>query len=316
MVVSLERHMEEERKILFEAVVGQHGIPVGLPIPAIPANYIYKLNSRCVAEADYVLLLVGTEYGALSDQGVSSLHSLYARAKALRKPIISLVYNGPAPKKQDEFDKKRLDGLVKQLTVGFCYYWKDSDSLRDATERALEHAFETQPAAGWVRAKEKTVIEFSDQNVVRQLKEQISQLTHKLRSSHSENVESKLEADKRPWQMFFQCNAFREGRLKQVEGQLDLTLKNTFDFLAPTLLAPVIETRIQVTLANKLHRQILNNVQSNWDGCHAVSDIKVHQNSIDELKLRFRALNLIDFDGQGRWQLTREGESMALKIHA
>ena len=158
MVASLERHLEEERKILNEAIVGQNGLPVGLAYPAIPANYIYKLNLQCIQDADYVVILLGTEYGALSDKGVGYIHATYAAAQAARKPVVSLIYNGEKWHDTDSFDKKRLEGLVDQLKTGVVYYWHDWDSLRDGAERALEYIYETYPSVGWIKADLKPLV--------------------------------------------------------------------------------------------------------------------------------------------------------------
>lgn len=68
MLASLERLMTEERKAVHEAIIGQQAIPVGLAYPAIPANYIHKLNLQCIGDADYVLLVVGQEYGPVTDR--------------------------------------------------------------------------------------------------------------------------------------------------------------------------------------------------------------------------------------------------------
>ena len=314
MVVSLERQLQKERQILFEAIVGQKAIPVGLPYPPVPVNYISKLNTQCLADADYVLLLIGTEYGALTDKGISLIHASYAAAKASRKPIISFIYNGgsaSAPHR-DEFDRKRLSGFIKQLETGRAIYWQDHDSLRDNAEMALEYLFESAPSTGWVKGRCDEIDAFDHQLVV-QLRDQVYQLTKRLRLMQPKPASVDLITDDRLWLFRYQCNAFREGRLKQTDGEIPLALKDVFDYLSPTLLAPASENRIQLVLANKMHDQVLQTVQSQWPGCHAVSDVKVNQSSIDEIKVLLRSMKLIRFDGSGRWQLSEEGEALALK---
>lgn len=314
MVVSLERHLEEERKVLFEAIAGQRGIPVGLPFPAIPANYIFKLNSQYISDADYIFLLMGNEYGALTDKGVSYVHSTYASAQALRKPIVSLIYNGIETKRQDALDKKRLDGFLKQLSKDSVYYWHNDESLRDCAERALEHIFEHEPAPGWRKSSVVSHVA-EDHSLVRQLKAQVVQLTNRLKSSIAESAELKLDDDLAPWKFGYQCHAFREGRLRHFSGQMAMAIQDAFECLSPTLLAPVSEARLQIVLSNRIHYEVLKSAQSEWLGCHAVSDIKVDQESLDELKVRLRALHLIEFDDQGRWLLTHEGEQQAIKAY-
>ena len=307
--------MEESRQVLFEAVLGQGGIPVGLPYPSIPTNYIHKLNSQCLADADYILLLLGNEYGALTEKGVSQVHAAYAAAQGLRKPVVSLIYNGPVNARQDDLDGKRLAGFISQLEGSQAYHWHDDDSLRDSAERALEMIFETHPSVGWIKNDLSKQSRQQDNKLVAQLKEQVAQLKRRLKSA-PESVKSavSLDSDRRSWAVHFHCNAFREGRLKQVDGYLPLLLKDAFGYLAPSLLSPISEIRLQTSLASKIHPKVLGQVQSDWQGCHAVSDVRIGQDSTDELKLRLRALSLIDFDAQGRWVLTPTGEALALRM--
>ncbi|MDX1343498.1 MAG: DUF4062 domain-containing protein [Reinekea sp.] len=318
MVASLERHLQAERKILDEAIMGQRGIPVGLAYPPIPANYIFKLNQQSISDADYVFLLIGSEYGALTDKGVGYIHATYAAAQAARKPVVSLIYSGDKVHNVDSFDRKRLEGLIQQLKDGNVYYWSDEDSLRDSAERALESITEAFPSVGWIKADLQPLVpetNHDDQNLIQKLKNQVSQLSHKLQRAHvpSQPVDVSFAKDSRPWLLSYQCNAFREGRLKQIEGQVHLPLEDVFEWLSPTLLAPVTEAKVRAILSSRIHDLVLSNAQREWKGSHAVSDIRIHQNSIDDLKLRLRALLLIAFDHHGRWHLTEAGEQLALQ---
>jgi hypothetical protein len=318
MIASLERGLTEQRKVLQEAILGQNALPVGLAYPAIPANYIYKLNTQCIADADYVLMLIGTEYGALTDKGVGYIHATYAAAQAARKPIVSLIYSGEKRALDDKFDAKRLEGLIDLLKSGTVYYWHDQDSLRDSAEIALEQVFEAYPSVGWIKADLQPLVpntSSDDQSLIQKLRTQVTQLKQKL---HIVNVEANVDevslgSDSKPWHADYQCNAFREGRLKQVDDSVELSLELIFEWLSPSLLSPTTEARLRAVISGKINPTVLAKAQATWRGCHAVSDIKVSQNSIDDLKLRLRALNVIAFDGHGRWQLTPAGERIALQ---
>ena len=319
MVASLERHLSEERKILTEAIAGQNSIPVGLAYPPIPANYIYKLNQQALNDADYVVLLIGSEYGALTDKGVGYVHATFAAAQAARKPILSLIYEGEATQPTDNFDEKRLKGFVDQLKTGCVFYWHDDDSLRDSAERGLEFIFEHHPSTGWIKADLQPLVSSvsaDDQSLIQKLKTQVQHLTQKVQSlpGHSKAEKVDFSKDQRLLTLKYQCNAFREGRLKQLDGQLGLPLKTLFDWLAPTLLSPVTEARLRAVIAIRIQEAVLAEAKSRWPGSHAVSDIKVQQSSFDELKIRLRALNAVAFDDHGRWFLTPSGEHTALAL--
>ena len=317
LVAALERHQDSERKVVQEAIVGQGAVPVGLAYPAIPANYIHKLNLHAMADADYVLLLIGTEYGPLTERGVGFIHTLYNTAQASRKPVLSLIYRGERSSR-DPFEQKRLDGLISSLTSGLIYYWHDADSLRDAVELGLEQLFETYPSLGWLKADLQPLLKAinpQEDHLVRQLRNQIRQLEHRLKVLASQDDGSALSfaADHRPWRVAYQCNAFREGRLKPFDGVLAMDLAEVFQWTSATLLSPTSETRLRALVASRLHERVLHQAKRAWSGSHAVSDIRIDQASFDELKTRLRALGLISFDHHGRWQLTDNGELIALQ---
>lgn len=315
MLASLERNLSEERKIVSEAIFGQGGIPTGLAYPSVPENYIHKLNLQCLDDSNYVLLLIGSEYGALSERGISYLHAVYASAQAKRKPVISLVYQGDNKPSFDMFDQKRLSGFVDLLKSQAIYYWSDDISLRDAAERALEDTFEAYPSEGWVRAGHES--SGSENSVVDKLKDQISQLSRRLANQRPKtDVKSADEVfkDCDSLMLKYQCNAFREGRLRQLDDAIRIEYAQLFENVSVSLLTPSPESKVRTAISNPLMKDVLAKAQSAWPGCHAVSDIKIESDTFDRIKLKFKQLHLIQFDTNGRWQLTQDGEQLLMSM--
>ena len=315
LLASLERNLFEERKIVSEAILGQGGIPNGLAYPSVPENYIHKLNLQCLDDANYVFLLVGSEYGAMSERGVSYLHAVYAAAQAKRKPIVSLVYRGDEKPSFDLFDQKRLTGFIDLLKSKQVYYWNDEVSLRDAAERALEEVFETHPSGGWVKAGSE--VAQSDTSVIDKLKEQINLLSRKLASQKSSPAQidaAEVFKDCEALMLKYQCNAFREGRLRQLDDSIQIEFKQLFEYIGVSLLSPSAESKVKVAITSPLMAAVLTKAKFAWPGCHAVSDIRIDPASFDRIKLKLKKLNLIQFDKEGRWQLTPKGEQLVLAM--
>jgi len=317
MVASLERHLENERKIIYEAIIGQSAIPVGLSFPSMSANYLLKLNNQCLNDADYLFLLIGKEYGPITEKGTSNLHQIYATAQAMRKPIVSFVYNGSHTTEADLFDQKRREGFVNSLKTASTFYWSSADELRDAVERGLERVQEHSPSVGWVKSDQSLSFSASnniDNDIVAKLKLQIDELKQRIEKVSSGTHDSILDfdADPRPWNMSYSCNAFREGRLKQFSGHLNYDMRAIFDWLSAALLSHVAESRVQNLLAGKIQNEVLSEAKRLWKGCHAVSDVKIDQDSTDDLKKRLRLMGIVDFDEQGRWRLTSAAEKLTL----
>lgn len=319
MIGSLQRHLEAELRVLHEAVVGQRAIPVGLSYPTLPANYIHKLNLQTLADADYLMLLIGTEYGAVSDKGVGFLHTLYAAAQVVKKPVISLVFNGQSNRSVDELDRKRLDGFLALLDPEFIYPWQDQDSLRDAAERGLENVIERFPFAGWQRAPASEDSQQSTGNgsiEMQTLRDEIAMLQTKLRDV-SQAPQGKLPDLKSEWGLWkgkYQFNAFREGRLKLFDGAQFITGEELFRWLAPSLMSGVSESKVRSVVVRNIQPGVLKEAKRLWPGSHAVSDIRLLDESIDSLKISLRSLGLIQFDPKGRWMITQLGEELALSF--
>lgn len=152
MVASLDRHLHKERSAVFEALMAQGCIPIGLPFPAVAANYLWKLNQIAINDADYIFLLIGREYGPLTEQGVGYLHQTYAAARALHKTVVSFIYTGDEKPILSDIDQTRLGELVAQSRAGLYYEWFNEETLRDNVEQAVEHLIEAYPQPGWCRA--------------------------------------------------------------------------------------------------------------------------------------------------------------------
>lgn len=312
MVASLERHLAKERKVLFEAIMAQQCIPTGLPFPAVSANYLWKLNQLAINDADYVFLLLGNEYGPLSEQGVGYLHQTYATVRAQRKTPVTLIYTGRERTSPSEIDKTRLNQLTGLLKTGLYYQWDSEETLRDAAERAIERVLEEHPSPGWVQAT-ATSDASSELAALRAEIERLKQAQPAGRSPRAAADFSTLIGPGAVWQSQFRCKAFREGQLKVLTGRVPVPWKTVFTWLAAPLLTPVTEARVNALLGEYLQPLALADIKRRWHGSHAVADVKLERSALDEVKLQLHSLSLIEFDELGRWRLTDTGESVALK---
>lgn len=312
MVASLERHLLKERNALYEALVAQGSVPTGLPIPAVSANYLWKLNALAIADADYIFLLIGSEYGPLSEQGVGYLHQAYAAGRAKHKTVVALIYNGDIKPTSGVLDQTRLSELVAQLKSGIYYEWHNEETLRDAAERAMEYVLETYPTDGWQRSTSKS----AHSKELEALRAQLAQVRRELEAERATEILdlSMLEDKTAHWHTEFSCKAFREGQLKVLSGQLNVPWKTVFGWLAAPLLTPISESKVYTLLGDHLQPLALRDVQTHCRGCHAVADVKPDRAAFDQLKLQLRSMALIRFDGQGRWRLTEVGETTAMRI--
>ncbi len=310
MVASLDRHLQKERNALYEALMAQGCIPTGLPFPAVAANYLWKLNQLAISDADYVFLLIGREYGPLSEKGVGYLHQTYAAARALHKTVVSFIYTGDEKPVLSDLDQTRLAELTAQAKTGIYYEWFNEETLRDKAERAVETVLETYPQPGWQRAVDKPL----QNRELEALQEQVARLKLEMEKGKASTIvdHSLLEDAKAVWKTQFSCKAFREGQLKVVSGELNVPWKTVFGWLAAPLLTPISENKVYTLLSDYMQPLALVEIKRRWRGSHAVADVKPDRAAFDQLKLQLRSMALISFDDQGRWRLTEAGESIAM----
>ncbi|GGX59962.1 DUF4062 domain-containing protein [Saccharospirillum salsuginis] len=310
MVASLDRHLQKERSALFEALMAQGCIPTGLPFPAVAANYLWKLNQIAINDADYVFLLIGREYGPLSEKGVGYLHQTYAAARAAHKTVVSFIYTGDEKPVLSEIDQTRLTELIAQAKTGINYEWDSEETLRDKAELAVEYVLETYPQPGWCRALDEP----HENRELEALREQVAQLKREMEKDRADTIAdlSLLHDPKSVWKTRFNCKAFREGQLKVLSGELSVPWKTVFGWLAAPLLTPIPENKVFTLLSEYMQPLALQDIKRRWRGSHAVADVKPDRASFDQLKLQLRGTELIRFDDQGRWRLTEAGESVAM----
>lgn len=311
MVASLDRHLHKERSAVFEALMAQGCIPIGLPFPAVAANYLWKLNQIAINDADYIFLLIGREYGPLTEQGVGYLHQTYAAARALHKTVVSFIYTGDEKPILSDIDQTRLGELVAQSRAGLYYEWFNEETLRDNVEQAVEHLIEAYPQPGWCRA----VDEPQENRELEALRAQVAQLQREIDLAHTdESADLSLLDDPRSfWKTQFTCKAFREGQLKVLSGDLSVPWQTVFSWLAAPLMSPIPENKVFTLLSEYLQPLALKDIKQRWHGSHAVADVKPDRASFDQLKLQFRRMAVVRFDDQGRWRLTDAGERFAVK---
>lgn len=321
MLASLEREMLSSRRVVQEAIHTLQCLQIGLAYPAIPANYIHKLNLQCITDCDYVLLLIGHEYGPLDDKGVGYLHAIYAAALAARKPFLALIKRDVVPSLgTGTYDQSRLRGFLNSLNDERCIEWSDHDELRDMTEQGLERLFEQFPSVGWQRGDIKKTVNFqADQSTsdkVLALEEELAHLRDSLGFDHDDRVFDQEGFSQKIWSVNYQCNAFRDGSLKQLKHETRLALTDVFLGVGPTLLTLTPPSKLHSVLTREITSVALEQSQAQLSGCHAVSDIRINEQSMDDLKVMLRALNLIRFDQRGSWLLTTLGERVLLKQRA
>lgn len=111
-------------------------------------------SRRCIDSCDYVIVIIGDEYGELNPSGVSQLHLSYINAKTKNKPMLILIKSH-----DDTQDLSRqlidLIRMIEQQKAGFIYYYDNKTNLSLLLENAFAEMLRHYKGLGWVRATPK-----------------------------------------------------------------------------------------------------------------------------------------------------------------
>lgn len=150
------RDMQPERMVLSQTLVGMGFFAWGLE-QRTPLTT--TLARRQIDECDYVILLLGSQYGEQSISGVSYLSLEYEYALSQAKPIIVFMHEQPEsreihlqethPQLKDKFLAFRKKLL---LDVNHIFYFKTPRELELAVRLNMPLMVEQHMGQGWVPA--------------------------------------------------------------------------------------------------------------------------------------------------------------------
>ena len=116
---------------------------------ATHTNFV-EYSRQQIDQCDYMIFILGNDYGHLSLSGVSYLHLSYIYASSKRVPMIALVNTQPS---QHELLRQRLDLfnlVIKEQGSRAIHFDQTHDGVPDCV-RMLEEIKEKFPRSGWVK---------------------------------------------------------------------------------------------------------------------------------------------------------------------
>lgn len=154
--------MQPERAVLAQTLVGMGFFSWGLEQRTPLSTSIAR---RQIDDCDYVVILLGSQYGEQSVSGVGYMHLEYIYAMTKQKPVIVFMHEDPESREAKLHDhkaelKEKFKEFRKQLQHEvdqvFCYR-----SLRDlelAVRSSMPQMLERYPVVGWVRPQNTQVL--------------------------------------------------------------------------------------------------------------------------------------------------------------
>lgn len=148
--------LKDERAQVIKAILEMGHIPVGMEMFSAADEEQWKIIARQIEETDYYVVIAGSRYGSVTDDGISYTEKEYDYATSRGIPALGFVIDSsvePLAKNVDKDQEKasaleKFKDKIKQRPVGF---WKSAEDLHGKVSISLMKAFNTNPRPGWSR---------------------------------------------------------------------------------------------------------------------------------------------------------------------
>ena len=238
--------MQPERIILSQTLVGMGFFSWGLE-QRTPLNTAFA--RRQIDDCDYVVILLGSQYGEQSVSGVGYMHLEYIYAVTKQKPIIVFMHEDPAsrdpslydtkPELQEKFKEFR-QLLQQEADQVFCY--RTLRDLEMAVRLNMPQMLERYPVSGWVRPQNTQALH----DEIDQLKAKVAQLE---RDGGTREVDPFLSLPKvsmhEVFSFEYRMHAYQDGNFKELKVQKRLTWAQLLAILGSTFINPTPEEFFQ-----------------------------------------------------------------------
>lgn len=308
--------MQPERIILSQTLVGMGFFSWGLE-QRTPLNTAFA--RRQIDDCDYVVILLGSQYGEQSVSGVGYMHLEYIYAVTKQKPIIVFMHEDPAsrdpslhdakPELQEKFKEFR-QVLQQEADQVFCY--RTLRDLEMAVRLNMPQMLERYPVSGWVRPQNTQALH----DEIDQLKAKVAQLE---RDGGTREVDPFLSLPKvsmhEVFSFEYRMHAYQDGNFKELKVQKRLTWAQLLAILGSTFINPTPEEFFSKRMNEYLNETGLEDARAEMPRAHAVARAQINIRALHSLKLQMRQNDWIVPSGRDDrqrllWQITPKAQKL------
>lgn len=308
--------MQPERIILSQTLVGMGFFSWGLE-QRTPLNTAFA--RRQIDDCDYVVILLGSQYGEQSVSGVGYMHLEYIYAVTKQKPIIVFMHEDPAsrdpslhdtkPELQEKFREFR-QLLQQEADQVFCY--RTLRDLEMAVRLNMPQMLERYPVSGWVRPQNTQALH----DEIDQLKAKVAQLE---RDGGTREVDPFLSLPKvsmhEVFSFEYRMHAYQDGNFKELKVQKRLTWAQLLAILGSTFINPTPEEFFSKRMNEYLNETGLEDARAEMPRAHAVARAQINIRALHSLKLQMRQNDWIVPSGRDDrqrllWQITPKAQKL------
>lgn len=308
--------MQPERIILSQTLVGMGFFSWGLE-QRNPLSTAFA--RRQIDDCDYVVILLGSQYGEQSVSGVGYMHLEYIYAVTKQKPIIVFMHDDPASREPSLHDAKaelreKFNDFRKLLQneVDQVFAYRSLRDLEMAVRLNMPQMLERYPVTGWVRPQNAQALH----DEIDQLKARIAQMEAEAGKREPDPFLSLPKVSMHEIFSFeYRMHAYQDGNFKELKIQKKLTWAELLAILGSTFVNPTPEEFFSKRLNEYLNETGLEDARIEMPRAHAVARAQMNIRALHSLKMQMRQNDWIVPTGRDDrqrllWQITAKAQKL------
>lgn len=308
--------MQPERIILAQTLVGMGFFSWGLE-QRTPLSTAFA--RRQIDDCDYVVILLGSQYGEQSVSGVGYMHLEYIYAVSKQKPVIVFMHDDPDSRDESLHDAKpELREKFKefrkllQSEVDQVFTYRTLRDLEMAVRLNMPQMLERYPVTGWVRPQNTQALH----DEIDELKAKIAQMEADAGKSEPDPFLTLPKVSMHEVFSFeYRMHAYQDGNFKELKVQKKLTWAELLVILGDTFINPTPEEFFSKRMNEYLNETGLEDARVEMPRAHAVARAQMNIRALHSLKLQMRQNDWIVPTGRDDrqrllWQLTSKAQKL------
>lgn len=308
--------MQPERIILSQTLVGMGFFSWGLE-QRTPLSTAFA--RRQIDDCDYVVILLGSQYGEQSVSGVGYMHLEYIYAVTKQKPVVVFMHEDPSSRdlslhdaspqlceKFNEF-RKLLQNEVDQV-----FTYRSLRDLEMAVRLNMPQMLERYPVTGWVRPQNSQSLH----DEIDRLKAKNAQLQTEVSGRQADPFLSVPKVSMHEIFSFeYRMHAYQDGNFKELKIQKKLTWGQLLTILGSTFVNPTPEEFFSKRMNEYLNETGLDDARIEMPRAHAVARSQMNIRALHSLKMQMRQNDWIVPNGRDDrqrllWQITPKASKL------
>ena len=281
--------MQPERMVLSQTLIGMGFFSWGLE-QRTPLSTTFA--RRQIDDCDYVVFILGSQYGEQSVSGVGYMHLEYIYAVTKQKPIIVFMHEDPdsrdpslhdaTPELRVKFQEFRK---LLQQEVDQIFTYRTMRDLELAVRLNMSQMLERYPVLGWVRPQNTQVLHDQIEN----LKAKIVQFET---ASGAREVDPFLNVQKvsmyENFTFEYRIHAYQDGNFKELKINRTMSWAQLLNVLGSTFENPTPEDFFSKTMNEYLNSTGLEDARKEMPRAHAVARAQMNIRALHTIKIQMR----------------------------